>query len=78
MLFFRRFAYERLNTFAPKTLIASGLVLIGLSFLWPLFPALHNSMSAGRVDFIRGFLIGIGCVCGLMGIGALWGERSRP
>jgi len=55
------------------TLVATGLVLIACSILWPRVSVLHGSMSPGGVDFIEGFLVGIGLVFEIMGIGRMVG-----
>jgi hypothetical protein len=70
MLLLRRFGSNKVNGLPPKTLIASGLVLICLSIIWPRVTAAHGVMASGGVDFIQGFLLGIGLACGIMGIGS--------
>ena len=73
----RRFAVERLNIFPPRILIGTGLVLIALSLIWPRVTFLHGTMSTSGIDFIEGFLVGIGIAFEIMGVGGMVGGREK-
>jgi|ERR1700731_1956248 hypothetical protein len=64
----RRYAFGNSNAISRKALVASGMVLIACGLMWPQATSLHGSMSSGSVDFIQGFLVGIGIACEIMGI----------
>ena len=60
------------------TLMASWLVLICCSLIWPRVAILHGTMSSSGVDLIQGFLLGIGIACEAMGVARIVsGRRSR-
>ncbi len=73
----RRFGIERLTTLPPAMLVVSGLVLIIGGLLWPKATVLHGGMSTSGIDFIQGFLVGIGIACEMMGLGSMFIGRSK-
>ncbi|KAA6456453.1 hypothetical protein DYQ86_25295 [Acidobacteria bacterium AB60] len=58
-------------------LVATGLVLIAAGLFWPGMIALHGTMSPGGVDFVQGFVVGIGFACEVLGISGAWARRGR-
>jgi hypothetical protein len=77
MMLQRRFAIERLTTLSPVMLVSTGLVLIAGGLLWPTATSLHGSMSTSAVDFIQGFLVGIGIPCEIMGLASILSGRGK-
>jgi hypothetical protein len=73
----RRFAVERLNILPPRVLIATGLILIAGSLIWPRVTVLHGTMSSGGIDFIQGFLVGLAIAFEIMGLGGMVGGRGK-
>lgn len=74
----RRPFAEKLGVLPPVTMISTGLVLVASGLIWPRLTALHGTMSDGGVDFIQGFLVGIGIACELMGVaGVVAGRRKK-
>lgn len=67
----RRWSPRKRNAIPPRTLVATGLVLIAGGLIWPRVTVLQGSMGAGGVDFIQGVLGGIGIACVVMGIAGM-------
>jgi hypothetical protein len=58
--------------------VALGLILIGFALIFRHFPALHGGLSLDHVDFAMGFLVGLGIVVEVVGIGAaISGHNSK-
>jgi hypothetical protein len=76
-MLFRDFASHKPNAISRKALVASGLVLVACGLLWPRATSLHGSMSSGSVDFIQGFLMGIGIACEFMGVVGMVGRGKE-
>lgn len=72
----RQFA-EKFGVLPPLTMISTGLVLVAGGLIWPHVTVLHETMSDGGVDFIQGFLVGIGIACELMGVAGLVAGRRK-
>ena len=68
---------EKLGVLPPLTMIGTGLVLIAGGLIWPRMTALHGAMSDGGIDFIQGFLVGIGIACEVMGVAGMVAGRRK-
>jgi len=68
---------DKRNRIPPLTMVATGLVLMACSLIWPRLTALHGSMSSGSADFFQGFVGGIGIACEAMGIGSMLADRKH-
>jgi hypothetical protein len=67
---------QKKSRIPPIALLATGLVLICCSLIWPRATMLHGSMSSSGADLIQGFLLGIGIACEGMAIARMVSGRK--